>query len=117
MTGIGFLAGLINAMTGGYGPFATSTLLLIKGGQPRFAVGTANMVEIFVAGAGAATLLMTTASKGFRWEIAVALVAGSFITAPLGAYLARRMSPRPLMALVGLTLLGINTWSIVRALA
>ena len=116
LTGIGFLAGLINAMTGGYGPFATSTLLLVKGGHPRYAVGTANMVEIFVAGAGAATLLMTTASRGFRWEIAVALVVGSFFTAPLGAYLSRRLTARPMMALVGMTLLGINTWSIIRAL-
>lgn len=111
---VGFLAGAINAMTGGYGPFATSGLMLVKGGHPRYAVGTANMVEVFVAAASSVTLLLGMASKGFQWQLVVALVAGSVVTTPIGAYMARHMSPRPLMALVGLALLGINTWSIVR---
>lgn len=111
---LGFLAGAINAMTGGYGPFATSALMLVKGGHPRYAVGTANMVEVFVAAASSVTLLLGVASKGFQWQLVAALVVGSLVTTPIGAYLARHMSPRPLMALVGLALLGINTWSIVR---
>ena len=111
-----FLAGAINAMTGGYGPFATSALILVKGLHPRYAVGTANMVEVFVAAASSATLLLGVASKGFQWQLVAALVTGSLVTTPIGAYLARHMSPRPLMALAGLALLGVNTWSIVRAL-
>lgn len=117
LIGIGYVAGLINAVTGGYGPFATSALALTSGGHPRFAVGTANMVEIFVAGTGAATLLATAASKGFRWEVVVALMAGSFFTAPLGAYLSRRVPAQALMLVVGLALLSLNAWSIARALA
>ncbi|MSQ40936.1 MAG: sulfite exporter TauE/SafE family protein, partial [Dehalococcoidia bacterium] len=54
---IGFLGGLLNGFSGAFGPFTTSALVLQQGGHPRFAIGTANFVEVFVAASVSVTLL------------------------------------------------------------
>jgi uncharacterized membrane protein YfcA len=114
----GFVAGLMNAMTGGYGPFATSAVILVKASQPpRFVVGTVSASEVFVAAASSAALLSTVASEGFRWQWAVALMGGTVLTAPLGAYLSKRLPARGLLVAVSITLIAINAWSIAKALA
>jgi uncharacterized membrane protein YfcA len=46
---VGFIAGVLNAISGAYGPFATSGVILVGKAKPAHAVGTVNMAEIFVA--------------------------------------------------------------------
>lgn len=113
---IGFFGGAINAMTGGYGPFTTSSLLLLKGGHPRHAIGTVNMVEFLVAGAAAVTLLLNLDASLFVWQLPVALLVGGLLTSLPGAYLSKKLSARVLGVGVGASLLILNTWAISRIL-
>lgn len=113
---IGFLGGAINAMTGGYGPFTTSSLLLVRGGHPRHAIGTVNMVEFLVAGAAAVTLLAHLDASVFAWQLPVALLIGGLLTSLPGAYVAKHLSPRALGVGVGCSLLILNAWAISRHL-
>jgi hypothetical protein len=113
---IGFFGGAINAMTGGYGPFTTSSLLLLKGGHPRHAIGTVNMVEFLVAGAAAVTLLLNLDASLFVWQLPVALLIGGMLTSLPGAYLSKKLSARVLGVGVGASLLILNTWAISRIL-
>lgn len=113
---IGFAGGAINAMTGGYGPFTTSSLLLLRGGHPRHAIGTVNMVEFLVAGAAAVTLLLHLDSSAFAWQLPVALLIGGLVTSLPGAYVSTRLSARVLGVGVGCSLLLLNAWAISRTL-
>lgn len=111
---IGFVGGLLNGLSGAFGPFTTSAVVLKQGGHPRFAIGTVNFVELFVAAAVSVTLVSELWDKSFDWRVPLALMAGSVITAPFGAYLSRRLPARAVGVSVGLTLIMLNVWSIYR---
>lgn len=113
---IGFLAGTLNAVSGAFGPFATPSVILAKGGHPRYAVGTVNFVEFFVASTVSATLLLRLDWGAFHWQLPLALMVGGVVTAPFGAYLSRRLPLRVHGAVVGVLLIGINLTSILRAI-
>jgi uncharacterized membrane protein YfcA len=115
LSGIGFLAGLFNAMSGAYGPFLTTLLLLTRGGSPRYIIGTVSCVELFVAGASAIGLLRALGSSGFPSALPIALWAGGLIAAPCGAYLCRHLPARVLEGVVGATVVSLNLWSVLRA--
>lgn len=106
---IGFVAGGLNSATGAYGPFATSGLILARGGRPRYAIGTATLVEVAVAAAVSATLLVRIASSSaINWQLPVALTLGAVVAAPVGAWLSSRIPARPLALAVGVVLIVIN---------
>ena len=113
---IGFVGGVLNSTSGAYGPFTTSSVLLAKGGHPRYVVGTVNFVEMFVASAASVTLLSQMDWSGFRWSLPLVLMAGSILTAPFGAYLSRHLPEKLLGLVVGLTLIFVNAWSILRVI-
>jgi uncharacterized membrane protein YfcA len=109
---IGFLGGVFCGVSGAYGPFTTTSLILAKGGHPRYAIGTANLVEVFVAMSVFTTLVSGIGWGTFQWELTLALVAGSVVTAPLGAALSRHLPVRILGMVIGAMLVGINAWTI-----
>lgn len=113
---IGFAGGVLNGFSGAFGPFTTSAVVLRQRRHPRFAIGTVNFVEFFVAGAVSVVILSRAAWGSFQWELPVALIAGSVITAPLGAYLSRHLPVRPAGVAVGLALITLNSWSIIRSI-
>ncbi len=115
LAGIGFLAGLFNAMSGAYGPFLTTLLLLARRGSPRYVIGTVSCVELFVAGASAMGLLRALGSYDFPLELPIALWAGGLIAAPCGAYLCRHLPARMLEGVVGAAVVSLNLWSVLRA--
>jgi hypothetical protein len=112
---IGFVGGVLNGLSGAFGPFATSAVVLTQRRHPRFAIGTVNFVEFFVAGAISIVLLSRVAWGTLSWELPVALVAGSVITAPLGAQLSRHLHERAVGIAVGLALVALNLLSIIRS--
>ncbi|MSQ22841.1 MAG: sulfite exporter TauE/SafE family protein [Dehalococcoidia bacterium] len=116
LAGIGVVAGALNGVSGAFGPFATTAVMLTSSQHPRFAIGTVNFVEFFVAAAISATLFLQLGLSGFPWQLTLALVAGSLVTAPLGAFVSRHIPARHLGLIVGITLIVINVWSIGRAL-
>ena len=116
LVGIGFLAGLVNGISGAFGPVATSAVILNKGGHPRYAIGTVNLVEFFVAAATATTLLVQLGLSSLQWQLPLALVVGGLLTAPLGAYLSRRLSAKVVGTIVGVLLISLNLWGVLREL-
>ncbi|MBM3924724.1 MAG: sulfite exporter TauE/SafE family protein [SAR202 cluster bacterium] len=114
VSAVGLVGGVMNGLSGAFGPFTTSSLLLIKKGHPRYVVGTVNFVEFFVALAVAFTLLPQMSKIDI--VLPAALVVGALITSPLGARLAKRLDARFLALLIALTLVGLNLWSIAVAL-
>jgi len=115
LVGIGFLAGFFNAMSGAYGPFMTTLLMLTRSSPPRYAIGTVSFVEIFVAGASALSLLPALGSYAFPLWLPLALMGGGMIAAPCGAYLCRHLPARALEGVVGVAVVSLNLWNVLRA--
>jgi uncharacterized membrane protein YfcA len=106
--GVGFLAGLVNAGTGSYGPVATSLLLVIRPARPRYVVGTVSLVEPVVAASAAAVLVAGIGATGVAWPVLGALVIGAIVAAPAAAYIARRVPARAMGITVGAVMVLLN---------
>ncbi len=115
LVGSGFLAGFFNAMSGAYGPFMTTLLMLTRSGPPRYIIGTVSLVELFVAGASALSLLPALGSYAFPFWLPLALMGGGMIAAPCGAYLCRHLPARTLEGVVGVAVVSLNLWSVLRS--
>jgi uncharacterized membrane protein YfcA len=105
---LGFAAGALNAVSGAYGPFATSGVIMIGKAKPSRAIGTVNMAEIFVAGAVISSFLSARGLQTVSWDLAIALDVGGALTAPLAAYACRRLPSKILQLGVGLALISLN---------
>lgn len=107
--------GFVDAVGGGgWGPVVTSTLVG-SGNDPRTTVGSVNFAEFFVTLA-TATSFTLLAVEG-TWPVVAGLVAGGVLAAPFAARLCRGLSPRLLLALVGLLITALSLHSLHRALA
>lgn len=108
---LGLAGGFLDAAGGGgWGPVVTSNLLA-QGAEPRYTIGTVNTVEFFVTATISATFIMTLGWAAFTVH-AVGLLIGGLLAAPFGAILAKRVSARFLMAMVGTLLLVTSSWAI-----
>ncbi|PQM28513.1 hypothetical protein CVO77_08615 [Sphingopyxis lindanitolerans] len=112
---LGLVGGFLDAAGGGgWGPVVTSNLL-VQGAEPRKVVGTVNSVEFFLTLAVSAT---------FIWNIGFADVAGAtlglliggVLAAPLGAFMAKRFSPKLMLVLVGVVLILTSAFGLYRVL-
>jgi uncharacterized membrane protein YfcA len=110
---LGFAAGFLNAISGAYGPFATSGVILIGRSKPHEAVGTVNVAEIFVAGAVISSLLYETGLQTVSWNLAIALDLGGALTAPIAAYACLRLPSRILQLGVGVALICLNLKAVI----
>jgi len=109
---VGFVAGFLDASGGGgWGPVATTTLVG-TGQAPRKAVGSVNATEFFVTIAAATTFFIELGSA--PWKELVALVVGGVLAAPFGGYVVKQISARTLMTLVGILIVALSIWQIVR---
>jgi uncharacterized membrane protein YfcA len=113
---VGFIGGILNGLSGAFGPFTTSSLLLLDRGHPRYVVGTVNFVEFFVALSVAATLISQVSNFEMSFALPLALISGALVTSHIGARMARRVDPRLLALAIAATLVGLNAWSITSAL-
>ena len=90
--------------------------MLAEGSHPRYAIGTVNVAEFFVSIVVAATIVLQIGGGSFQWEYPGALIVGSVVTAPLGAYLARKLPKQVLGITVGVALIVLNSWVLVKIL-
>ena len=111
---LGLIGGFLDAAGGGgWGPVVTSNLL-IQGADPRKVVGTVNSVEFF---------LTITVSLAFVLHLGLADVAGATLglliggvgAAPIGAWAAKRIPPKPMLILVGVVLSATSAFGIYTA--
>lgn len=106
---LGLAGGFFDAIGGGgWGPIVTSTLLA-QGTLPRYAIGSVNLSEFFVAVAASATFVTFIGLD--YWREALALLIGGALAAPLAAYVTGKVPAKPLMYLVSvlIMLLGART--------
>lgn len=105
---LGFLAAVVNGVSGAYGPLATSGTLLLERGHPRHAIGTVNLAEFFVATTVATTILARQGLGQFPIGLVAALAIGGILVAPLAAYICRGLPAKPLAFLAGSVLVASN---------
>ena len=111
---LGFGGAFLDAAGGGgWGPIVASTLIA-RGSELRFAVGTVNAVEFFVALAASATFIIELGS--FDWRMVAALGLGGLLAAPVGAYACQRVPHKPFMVIVGCVVIGLSVHGLLRAL-
>jgi uncharacterized membrane protein YfcA len=113
LVALGFGAGALNAVSGAYGPFATSGLMLITRAKTSRAVGTVNFAEIFVAATVISTFLWQKGLQASSWGMVLALVLGGAVTAPLAAYFCRSLPPKLLQVGVGVALISLNVGALI----
>jgi uncharacterized membrane protein YfcA len=97
--------GVTNGMIGAWGPVVTP-FLLHRGAHPRYAIGSVNTAEVFVAAMSAISLLTAVGSGGFSLPVVGAMLAGGVIAAPVAAWVIRYIPARPMgVAVAGLLLI------------
>ncbi len=100
---LGLVGGLLDAAGGGgWGPIVTSNLLA-QGASPRKVIGTVSASEFFVTVTISATFIAGIGLEAFTLAT-VGLLIGGIMAAPFGAIVAKRVSAKPLLIIVGLVL-------------
>ncbi|MCC7330584.1 MAG: sulfite exporter TauE/SafE family protein [Gammaproteobacteria bacterium] len=112
--GVGFAGGLLEAISGVWGPLVTSNLVAL-GASPRHVVGTGNVAETFVA-ATVFGLLVSRVGFASLSGIALGLLGGALLAAPFAALLARRVAARPLTIGVGVLVMATSLLRLARDL-
>lgn len=103
---LGLVGGFLDSIGGGgWGPVVTSSLVS-KGNEPRFSIGSANAVEFFVTLAQSATFFVLIGLGSLK--IAVCLVFGGLVAAPLSGYICQKLPSKLMMRLVGLMLTALS---------
>lgn len=112
--GTGLVAGTLDAIGGGgWGTVVTSSLIA-QGAEARYAIGTTNAAEFFVAIAISAAL---TASLGVvSWVWLGGLIVGGILAAPFAAWMTRHIPMRLLTAMVGSAVIALSVHSLWRLL-
>ena len=100
---------------GGWGPVVTGNLL-VQGADPRRTIGTVNTSEFLVTVTSAATFIAALGLATFT-VATLGLLIGGIVAAPLGAWLVKRIAPKPLLVLVGFLLTLTSLYGIYRAIA
>lgn len=111
---LGGAAGFLDAIGGGgWGTIATPTLIA-QGHRPRYAIGTSNTAEFFVALSVAITFFFSYDWR--RFDLVLALLLGGVVAAPVAAYVTKHIAPRLAMILVGLAVTGLAANGLLRLL-
>jgi uncharacterized membrane protein YfcA len=110
---VGFVAGFLDASGGGgWGPVLTTTLIG-SGHAPRLTVGSVNTAEFFVTVASATTFFVELGASPLRDLLP--LVLGGVLAAPVGGWAVKHISARALMLAVGLLIVTLSIWQLLRA--
>jgi uncharacterized membrane protein YfcA len=109
---LGLVGGFLDAIGGGgWGPMVSSTLIG-SGHAPRRVIGSVNAAEFFVTVAVATTFFVELGTAHIQHIFA--LMAGGILAAPFGAYVARYLPPRFLMAVVGVLVVALAILQLVQ---
>jgi uncharacterized membrane protein YfcA len=104
---IGAGGGFLDAVGGGgWGPLVASTLMA-SGDNPRRTIGSVNLAEFFVTLSISAAFL-TQLDFAAYGELALGLIIGGAIAAPLAGYLLRVLPTRVVLTLAGIVVAGLS---------
>ena len=106
---LGLIGGFMDSIGGGgWGPIVT-TSLIGQGTTTRYAIGSVNLAEFFVALVISGTFFLTIGLE--LWPIIAGLILGGVIAAPFAALATKHLPDKALMIIVGcvITLLSLRT--------
>jgi uncharacterized membrane protein YfcA len=104
---VGAGGGFLDAVGGGgWGPLVASTLMS-SGNNPRQTIGSANLAEFFVT-LSVSVAFLAQLDFALYGELALGLIIGGAMAAPLAGYLLRILSTRAALALVGIVVAGLS---------
>lgn len=113
---LGIFAGFVDATGGGgWGPVGTPALLASGRMEPRKVIGTIDASEFLVAIAASLGFLIGLGGQGIVWWMALALLLGGLIAAPIAAWLVRHLPPRILGTAAGSAIVIVNIRSLLKA--
>lgn len=98
-----------------WGPVVTGNLL-VQGAEPRKTIGTVNTAEFLVTLTASITFVVALGWAAFT-VATLGLLIGGIIAAPFGAWLVKRLPPKPLLVLVGILLTLTSLYGIYRAVS
>ncbi len=98
---------------GGWGPIVSSNLIR-QGNTPSTVIGTVNTAEFFVTYFTAGILIYFTGIQS--WQIILGLIVGGTLAAPVGAYIAKSLPTKTMMIAVGILIMLISAYSLVKVL-
>ena len=97
---------------GGWGPVVTSTLAA-SDCDLRKTIGSVNAAEFFVTLAESVTFFFTIGSLGDAFPAVLGLIFGGMLASPIAAYLCKKLPLKPLMIVVGVLIVTVNTFKLV----
>lgn len=109
---VGFLGAFMDAVGGGGWGAIVATNLIAKGNDVRQTVGTVNAVEFFVTLTASITFFLTIGLD--HWNIIAALALGGFIAAPLGAWVCKKVPAKPMMIIIGCTVMALSAYTLTK---
>ncbi len=113
---LGFAGGFLDAAGGGgWGPIVTSTLVA-SGNDVRKTIGSVNAAEFFVTIAETTTFVVLIRDFLSYTGIIAGLIIGGVIAAPIAARICKKIPARPLMAAVGIVVIALNLYNLIRYL-
>lgn len=111
---LGFIASFIDvAVGGGWGPLGTPALIL-SGEEPRRAVGTIEFTEPIISTVAVITFGFTLGFDKFMWDMVIPMIIGGLLLTPFAGFLTTKMPRRLLGTLIGLWLVLLNLWGLLR---
>lgn len=113
---LGLVAGFVDATGGGgWGPVATPALLADGRMPPRKVIGSIDTSEFAVSAAASLGFLFGLGAAGISWSLALALLIGGLIAAPVAAWLVRLAPAHVLGVAVGGMILLSNSRTLFKA--
>lgn len=110
---LGMAGGFLDATGGGgWGPVVTSTMVA-TGHDVKKTIGTVNTAEFIVTVAETTAFAVLLDDFLHYWQIILGLVIGGVCAAPLAAWICKKIPVRPLLAIVGCLIVGLNLYNLL----
>lgn len=114
---LGFVGGMVDAIGGGgWGAICTSTLISVNKTAPKNVIGSVTFARFFTTLAIVFTFGLVLGFGSFLWNIIIPLIIGGVIAGPVAAYTCKKIPSHILGPLVGITLIILNTRTIMVSL-
>ena len=111
---LGLFAGFVDAFTGGgWGPLATSSFIK-NGHTPRYVIGVSTFTNFVIT--VVSTLIFITVPEAINWRIALGLIIGGVLTAPVSALVTSKLHTRKIFFIIGALIIVMGLTTIYKAI-
>ena len=111
---LGLFAGFVDAFTGGgWGPLVTSSFIK-NGHTPRYVIGVSTFTNFVIT--VVSTLIFITVPEAISWRIALGLIIGGVLTAPVSALVTSKLHTRKIFFIIGALIIVMGLTTIYKAI-